>query len=410
MSELKPHNEPANSATKDVASIAKHENPYVELILRRLRTLKKRWSKIERYAEVIGTSSEGKVELNSDQIQAWEKRDEVSSAIRELEDMVKQFTTVDSEETKAHIARAKEQERQSRRAARRMAEEAENSAAGVVFHCVGLFHGWCTREEVPEPDARVLSAFKEIVVAQFSTDDKAGAQKDVYESLKKLANGSEEEIPGIHGVCYQDVASALTRSIGPPRDADPTPVEEVEESHAIEFASDNQELVHYDGDDTVVIHEVIVPPGGIRFMSTSEILEEPLEQDDTHDSSVNGTAVSLTSEEPQEGNDTLQDIADQPDTESTRKRNPSKEHKHRGGHRGGYRGKRNGNGTTPPGQSTSDENRRGGNRGRGRGRGGRGPGQGQGQGQDGSNTNGEHPTRGKGQSRGNRGHRRGRGR
>ncbi|KAK9696703.1 hypothetical protein K7432_012323 [Basidiobolus ranarum] len=400
----KIENNQLNSTLKEVSKPVRHENPYIESVLKRLRTLKKRWSKIERYDEVINSSPEGKSELIPDQIQAWEKKDEVSSAIKELEDIVKQFTIIDAEETKTRLAQAKEQERQLKKSTRKITLETEASGARILFDTVGLFHGVYniapTCENISEAERIALSHFKDIIISKFdSEEDIEVKQKEIFHYLKKMNNHSEDEISEMAGVHFQDIASLLNTLISPPKKPEVIVEEEsVEELHGIEFSTEDLEHVHYDGDDTVVIHEVIVPPGGISFMSISEI-DNPVfkpngvtdESNSSHDTVTNGlvdsTSETHNTQEIIEESKVVQNSAPHHDqTESVSVPAEKHENQHRGGHRGGYRGRRNNNGqhnTGYRGRGSSDGSRRGGNRSRG-----------------GRNPNND--ARGKGQSHGNR--------
>ena len=66
------------------------KNPYKEATGKRLRTLRKRLQKIEKYQETPD-------KLNEDQLQALDKKDQLIFAIKELEELDRAFTTVDQE-------------------------------------------------------------------------------------------------------------------------------------------------------------------------------------------------------------------------------------------------------------------------------------------------------------------------
>jgi hypothetical protein len=69
-------------------------NKYLNIINKKLRTLRKRMNKIEKYENCDVK------ELNADQITTIKKKSEVSSLIKEFEDLHKQYTLFDQQDQK----------------------------------------------------------------------------------------------------------------------------------------------------------------------------------------------------------------------------------------------------------------------------------------------------------------------
>ena len=74
-----------------MATTDEFKNPYSESLGKRLKALKKRIMKIEKYQE---TPFE---ELNPDQIQALEKKPMLEFAIKELEELSKTYSLIDKQ-------------------------------------------------------------------------------------------------------------------------------------------------------------------------------------------------------------------------------------------------------------------------------------------------------------------------
>ena len=80
--------------TKIEEEATKNQNSY-EVIAKRLRTLKKRVTKIEKYEEDIAAGLKDK--LNEDQVLAVQKKGEVVVMIKELEEISKIMADKDAE-------------------------------------------------------------------------------------------------------------------------------------------------------------------------------------------------------------------------------------------------------------------------------------------------------------------------
>lgn len=67
-------------------------NVYIAILSKRLRTLRKRILKIEKYESEANTRK-----LNEDQLMAVQKKDEVNTLIKELEELINQMRDKDAE-------------------------------------------------------------------------------------------------------------------------------------------------------------------------------------------------------------------------------------------------------------------------------------------------------------------------
>ncbi|RKP20892.1 hypothetical protein ROZALSC1DRAFT_27660 [Rozella allomycis CSF55] len=92
-------------------------NNYIDVVNKRLRTLRKRLVKIQKYEQQSQGKESGS--LNEDQIKAIEKKSEVETLIKELEDLIKNFNAIEMEEQR----QAKKNKRQQVLLEKQLAQE-----------------------------------------------------------------------------------------------------------------------------------------------------------------------------------------------------------------------------------------------------------------------------------------------
>jgi hypothetical protein len=79
------------STSEQLQAQQQYKNGYQEALGKRIRTLRKRLTKIEKYEELP------RDQLNEDQLQALDKKPILAFAMKELDELAKQFSIVDQE-------------------------------------------------------------------------------------------------------------------------------------------------------------------------------------------------------------------------------------------------------------------------------------------------------------------------
>ncbi|KAI8801834.1 hypothetical protein BJ742DRAFT_835159 [Cladochytrium replicatum] len=102
----------------------KHANPYIEVVYKKLRALRKKAQKLEKYNQM------DKNELNADQLLSLEKKSELLLQLMEAEDIIKVLTHVDAEE--AELAKRRQKLQESEIAARVAAAVNEANDANAL--------------------------------------------------------------------------------------------------------------------------------------------------------------------------------------------------------------------------------------------------------------------------------------
>ncbi|KAJ3159406.1 hypothetical protein HDU86_001724 [Geranomyces michiganensis] len=131
--------QPIPSAT--VAAAAEPDTPeseskgvYAEVINKKLRALRKKLTKLEKY-EHLPTA-----ELNADQIQALDKKPEIVAAAKELEDAVKLIVVAEAEEAKSVAASQRAAEVKTKQRIAAAVEDCKNDQAAKTRETLKLFY------------------------------------------------------------------------------------------------------------------------------------------------------------------------------------------------------------------------------------------------------------------------------
>ncbi|KAI8819325.1 uncharacterized protein EV422DRAFT_107845 [Fimicolochytrium jonesii] len=110
------------------------KNPYVEVINKKLRYLKKKLLKLEKYEQ------SAKRDLNADQLQALEKKAEIAYAFKELEESAKLLVAVGAEESKAIRAKDIATDKDVKSKIELAIEEEKNASAASQKEILQLFY------------------------------------------------------------------------------------------------------------------------------------------------------------------------------------------------------------------------------------------------------------------------------
>ncbi|CAJ0758271.1 9852_t:CDS:2, partial [Entrophospora sp. SA101] len=86
---------PATTENSELENVNK--NPYMEVIYKRLRAMRKRMVRVEKYEEIANSTPDGKNQLNADQLNSLEKKGELAAVIKQSEDILKSMEAVDKE-------------------------------------------------------------------------------------------------------------------------------------------------------------------------------------------------------------------------------------------------------------------------------------------------------------------------
>ncbi|KAI8812207.1 hypothetical protein BJ742DRAFT_793365 [Cladochytrium replicatum] len=101
----------------------KHANPYIEVVYKKLRALRKKAQKLEKYDQM------DRKDLNADQLLSLEKKPELLLQLKEAEDIIKVLTHVDAEE--AELAKRRQKVQESETAAKVAAAVSEVNDANA---------------------------------------------------------------------------------------------------------------------------------------------------------------------------------------------------------------------------------------------------------------------------------------
>ncbi|CAJ0923119.1 1933_t:CDS:2 [Entrophospora sp. SA101] len=114
---------PATTENSELENVNK--NPYMEVIYKRLRAMRKRMVRVEKYEEIANSTPDGKNQLNADQLNSLEKKGELAAVIKQSEDILKSMEAVDKEEVKKEKAQKKTQQEENEKAISNAIKEAK---------------------------------------------------------------------------------------------------------------------------------------------------------------------------------------------------------------------------------------------------------------------------------------------
>ncbi|KAG4093956.1 hypothetical protein H8356DRAFT_947913 [Neocallimastix lanati (nom. inval.)] len=263
-------------------------NKYLNIINKKLRTLRKRMNKIEKYENCDVK------ELNADQITTIKKKSEVSSLIKEFEDLHKQYTLFDQQDQKELEVNKKLQEEKLEK---KIKEEVENekklhsSQLQYLFKVTYSLNVVINTRKIAfsQSELNALSYVRNLLLGSNEIDKNNEQKTDAEILLEKLYEKSTEEC--YEGVTYKDVNDLVDLILNPPH------VNKKDNSQGLSFFSQDanvdfneqqpqphQQLFFTTPKDEEMtndpVNEVSFSMSKINFMQPNECIEEENETEE----------------------------------------------------------------------------------------------------------------------------------
>ncbi|KAI8616272.1 hypothetical protein BC830DRAFT_213379 [Chytriomyces sp. MP71] len=190
-----------------------------ELISKRLRTLRKRLTKLEGY------EAQQRDALDKDQIEALARKPEVEASIKELDDIVKQVLAAEIEEVKANKEKARlvkmtenlkvatavmEAQNQERIRMKKTVEL--NFALSTLLPNISLLNNPAAR--LSEHQYAALTDLRALIVGVFPVSDTKNVLESAEHVLSKYLDASTEEFS--RGISYAQLNTIVTNLVSPP--------------------------------------------------------------------------------------------------------------------------------------------------------------------------------------------------
>ncbi|KAJ3231798.1 hypothetical protein HDU78_007487 [Chytriomyces hyalinus] len=213
-----PDQVPEQHAT-DSSDMSKTANgACAELVNKRLRTLRKRLTKLESY------ESQPHDKLERDQVEALSKKPEVEASIKELEEVVKALTIAEVEEIKAanerdRLAKMTEElkvatavmEHQNQERHRLKKSIELNFALSTLLPNISLIN---TSIRMSEPQFKALTDLRSIVLGNFPVSDTKNVLESAELVVSKYLNDSPDEFSC--GITYVELGQLVSNLVTPP--------------------------------------------------------------------------------------------------------------------------------------------------------------------------------------------------
>lgn len=280
----------AASAAVSVATNAAGEsstNPYIQIVMKRLRSQKKKLARVVLYEEQYRVEAKlGATTLNADQIKAVEKKGEILSGIRDLEEIVRAMLDKEAEETKAAKKAAKEAAQAERRGNFKALQEAQAQHSAqqqdllrFVYAANSLLPSNVSAEYVSVDERNELMALWDAISynqTHRASEDDASKQKT---HLQSYLTRSENMFDRHSYAQLVDLISDMIEKYNAHLAYDSKEVDEIQ-----------QELTGSDSlvgsvvntsaplDDTAIITFGTIPAGGLNFMQEPRFDGESLAQ------------------------------------------------------------------------------------------------------------------------------------
>ncbi|KAF9546493.1 hypothetical protein EC957_009707 [Mortierella hygrophila] len=193
-------------------------NPYLRLVFRRMRRLKKRVTRVETTEAALNKDPSKKATLEPDQLAALEKKLEMSAPLKELEDLFKAMTVLQ------HL---RDIERSKETATR----ETQESATLAFIQVIRLFYALKQLDDAKEyltlplsNSLKVLEKFRSCLfeVAQAAElsdgDDCIHSRKELYSMVRKLAEKSTDNVAEESDITYKCIYDEIDHLTYPSTD------------------------------------------------------------------------------------------------------------------------------------------------------------------------------------------------
>ncbi|ORX82944.1 hypothetical protein BCR32DRAFT_292333 [Anaeromyces robustus] len=282
-------------------------NKYLNIVNKKLRTLRKRMNKIEKYENC------DKAELNADQITTIKKKSEVSALIKEFEDLHKQYTLFDEQEQKINENLKKSQEE---RLANEVKEQVENekklhsAQLQYLFKASYALNVLINTRKFAFSNAEInaLNYVRNILLGNVEMIENQKSEGEIV--LEKLYEASMDKC--FEEVTYKDVNNLINLIINPPQ------VNKKENCQSLSFFSqDNiavdfseqqpqphQQLIFTTSNNEEMsqenMNEVSISMSKINFMQPNECPDEEKQEEFKEEVELNELKENNISEEQEQ--------------------------------------------------------------------------------------------------------------
>ncbi|CAG8686963.1 3413_t:CDS:2, partial [Cetraspora pellucida] len=262
-SRQEPHspNTPAPD-TADASLENVNKNPYIEVINKRIRTLKKKMLRIEKCEEIIRSNPDGKSQLNNDQLQLYERKGEIAGALKECDDILKQAENIDKEEIKNQRILKEQQEGREKAAANAITDEVKATYSRSIICLLQFFRLVHFQQvgivQLSQAESEAVETFRAKltnIVDEVKDDISELRIQETLDNINKLQHGEESTIiepltNGVtdtisklgvlsHGITYSHIRSLI---LSPPI------LDSVEIQTEQEESYDTREVVNIQGE------------------------------------------------------------------------------------------------------------------------------------------------------------------
>eukprot|EP00833_Pecoramyces_ruminatium_P014061 jgi/Orpsp1_1/1188093/evm.model.d7180000062395.1 len=269
-------------------------NKYLNIVNKKLRTLRKRMNKIEKYENCDIK------ELNADQISTIKKKSEVSALIKEFEDLHKQYTLFDEQDQKEQETIKKLQDE---KLVKEINEKVENekklhsSQLQYLFKISYALNVVINTRKITfsHSELNALSYVRNVLLGSNEVNENNNQKSDGEILLEKLYEKSMDEC--CEGVTYKDVNDLINLIINPPQ------VTKKENSQTLSFFSQDatvdydeqqpqphQQLLFKTNKDEEIVkdemNEVSISISKINFMQPNECIDEEIEEFQQDENSI----------------------------------------------------------------------------------------------------------------------------
>ncbi|KAF8941042.1 hypothetical protein BGZ47_007511 [Haplosporangium gracile] len=206
-------------------------NPYLNLVFRRMRKLKKRVTRVESTEAALTKDPSKKGTLEPGQLVALEKKLEMSAPLKELENLFKAMTVLQANDNLEHKKQIKEHLHGIQRAQETATNETQESAASAFIQVIRLFYALKQLDDVKEyltlplfNSLRVLEKFRTRLfeVAQRAElseeDDCAHSREELYSMVHKLAEKCTDNVSEECDITYKHIYDELDHLTYPSAD------------------------------------------------------------------------------------------------------------------------------------------------------------------------------------------------
>ncbi|KAK3805697.1 MAG: hypothetical protein JOS17DRAFT_847841 [Linnemannia elongata] len=206
-------------------------NPYLDLVFRRMRRLKKRVTRVETTEAALNEDPSKKATLEPDQLAALEKKLEMSAPLKELEDLFKAMTLLQTSDNLQHKTQIEVHLHDVERARETATKETQESATLAFIQVIRLFYALKQLDDVKEyltlplfNSLKVLEKFRSRLfeVAQAAElsdgDDCTYSRKELYSMVRKLSEKSTDNVAEASDITYKHVYGELDHLTYPSAD------------------------------------------------------------------------------------------------------------------------------------------------------------------------------------------------